>query len=377
MKILAVINARSNYACLKSALLAIQNHPKLELKVVCGGSSTLQDYGNVSDLIRKDGLPVDRELYSMVRGDLPQVMVRSMAVSAIDLSQVFAEENPDCVLIVGDRFETLAAAVTAAYMNIPLAHVQGGERSGSIDEKIRHAITKLADIHFPATMQAGKNIAQMGEGKIFVTGCPSIDLLTDLPPIDESLLKLGSGAEIDIRQPYLVVLQHPVTTHFNGAEGQIGKTLEAIKAIGMQTIWLWPNIDSGSDRIAKYLRQHGRGNIRYFRNFPPEQYAAIIKECVCLVGNSSSALRTGAFLGVPAVNIGDRQKYREAALNVLHCRHDVASITEAVQYQIRFHSAWGRYEPSVLYGKGNAGQQIADILAATPLTYEKVFEVIR
>ena len=372
MKILAVVNARSNYACLKTALQAIEKHPDLTLRIVCGGSSTLQEYGKVSSLMKSEGFHVEHELYSMVRGDLPQSMVRSMGLSAIDLSQIFAKESPDAVLIVGDRFETLAAAVTASYMNVPLIHVQGGERSGSIDEKIRHAITKLADLHFPSTQRAGRILAQMGEDpkSIHVVGCPSVDLLTSLPPIDREALRMGSGHSIDVRAPYLVVLQHPVTTE---ADCGTLTTLKAVKAVGMQTIWLYPNIDSGSDKITKLLRQHGKGKIRYFRNFPPEQYAALINQCACLIGNSSSALRSGAYLGVPAVNIGQRQKNRESADNVFKLfAVTIDSLTSAIKIQIEH----GKYESSNLYGSGNAGEQIADIISKTELTHTKVLNEI-
>ena len=167
MKICAVVNARSNYACLKTVLLALQK--KVELKVIAGGSAPLKTYGSVTDIIRKDGLQIERELYSMIYGDIPEVMVKSMAMSSIDLSTAFDQIKPDGVLIVGDRFETLAAAVTAAYMNIPLIHVQGGEISGSIDDKIRHAITKLADLHFTATEKAMERIISTREnpGMVF------------------------------------------------------------------------------------------------------------------------------------------------------------------------------------------------------------------
>lgn len=369
MNILAVVNARSNYACLKTALQAIDIHSSLSLRVVCGGSATLPEYGRVSDILIKDGLPVDHELYSMVYGDLPESMVRSMAMSAIDLSQVFAEENPDAVLIVGDRFETLAAAVTAAYMNIPLIHVQGGERSGSIDEKIRHAITKLADLHFTATKKAGEYLVMMGESrdKVHVAGCPSVDLLTDLPAFNRDLIQLGTGYPIDLDKPYLVVLQHPVTTE-EDTDVLILPTLMAVKKFDLQAVWLYPNIDAGSSAMAKLLRQHGSGKIRFFKNFAAEQYASLINDCSCLVGNSSSALRTGAFLGVPAVNIGHRQQHRECAHNIVNTDIMTDHIFDAIQYQANH----GKYEQSNLYGDGKAGRRIAQTIAQTKLTHTKV-----
>ena len=161
------------------------------------------------------------------------------------------------------------------------------------------------------------------------------------------------------------MLQHPVTTEFHSARFQILETLKAVKALDRQTIWLWPNIDSGSDEIAKALRQYGKGKIRFFRNFAAEDYGYLLSKTACLIGNSSSGLRSGAFLGAPVVNIGNRQQHRECAGNVYHAEYNAAEIEVAVNMQTK-------HEPSYLYGSGDAGQQIADIIAMSELTHTKV-----
>ncbi len=270
----------------------------------------------------------------------------------------------------------LATAVSASYMNIPLAHTQGGEVTGSIDESVRHGVTKLAHLHFPATQKAAQNLIRMGEdpATVHVTGCPSIDIVneTDLSlPADVFERYKGVGSVIDATKPYLVVLQHPVTTEYPHGHEQIDETIRAVSKINMQALWLWPNVDAGSDDVAKGIRvfredEHPT-NIQFLRNVTAEDYACIINNCACLVGNSSSALREGSCMGVPAVNIGTRQSGREHGENVTHAGYDAADIEQAIRMQI----SNGRYPRSTLYGDGSAGEQIANILATAEVRIQK------
>jgi UDP-hydrolysing UDP-N-acetyl-D-glucosamine 2-epimerase len=248
--------------------------------------------------------------------------------------------------------------------------------TGSIDESVRHAITKLAHIHFPATQLAADNVMRMGEPAetVHLTGCPSIDAIAELDlSLPSGLFEhyKGVGPALDSSKPYLVVLQHPVTTEYGQGLAQIGETLEAVRALGIQTAWLWPNVDAGSDDISKGLRMfretHPNAPLHFYRNFSVEDYARLINNCACLLGNSSSALREGAFLGVPAVNIGTRQQGREHGPNVMHAAYDRAAITNAVRKQL----AHGRYARSTLFGDGCAGTRIADVLARSELKVQK------
>ncbi|MBM3506254.1 MAG: UDP-N-acetylglucosamine 2-epimerase (hydrolyzing) [Alphaproteobacteria bacterium] len=261
-------------------------------------------------------------------------------------------------------------------VDIPLAHTQGGEVTGSIDESVRHAVTRLAHIHFPATRQAADYLVRMGEdpATVHFTGCPSIDLIADLDlslPPDTFTRYLGVGAALDVKKPYLVVLQHPVTTEYGHGFAQINETLRAVEGLGIQTAWLWPNVDAGSDDVSKGLRKYRERMqpvwLHLYRNFPPEDYARLINNAACLVGNSSSGLREGAYLGVPAVNIGTRQQGREHGANVMFTPHDAAQIAAAVRRQI----AHGRYPRSTMYGVGDSGKKIADILASSSFRIQK------
>jgi len=280
------------------------------------------------------------------------------------------------VLTVADRFETIATAIAASYMNIPVAHTQGGEVTGSIDESVRHAVTKLAHVHFPATERAADYLLRMGEepGRVHLTGCPAIDLIANLDlslPGDLFESNRGVGAKLDTNQPYLVVLQHPVTTEFGQGFEQIQETLAAVLALDVQTAWLWPNVDAGSDDVSKGLRLHrervGDGKLHFYRNFSPEDYARLIANAACLIGNSSSGLREGAFLGTPTVNIGTRQSDREHGPNVIHADHNRTDIEAKARAQI----AHGLYGRSAMFGEGDAGQKIANILACAEVNVQK------
>ena len=370
-KICVVVHSRANYGRIKSLMKAIKKHDDLKLQLIVGASAILQRYGNPLKVIKKDGFKPNVVLHSILEGETPVTMAKSTGIGIIELATHFENLKPDIVVTVADRFETMSTAIAASYMNIKLAHTQGGEITGSIDESVRHAITKLSHIHFPATDKARQNIIKMGENpdNVFMTGCPSLDLLNDISlELPEDILKdqTGVGDKIDINKPYIIVLQHPVTTEYHDAYKQIEITLKAIKRViekGMQVIFLWPNVDAGSADISKAIREFREENIlkrlRFFKNFTPEDYGRLLNNCKCIVGNSSSGIREGGFLGVPCVNIGNRQDSRERSVNVIDVDHNETQIVKAVFSQIEK----SRYDSSFLYGNGKSGELIADILS--------------
>lgn len=378
-KICVVVNSRANYGRIKSFLKAVQNHEKLELQLIVGASALLYRFGSVINIIRKDGFEPVSVVYSIVEGETTSTMAKSTGLGILELATQFENLKPDLVLTVADRFETLANAVAASYMNIPLVHTQGGEFTGSIDESVRHAITKLAHIHFPSTEQAGRILIQMGENpaSVFVTGCPAMDLAAEVcSDTSENLFSKygGTGQQLNWDEPFLVVLQHPVTTEYEKAFEQTQQTLDALKRTGMQTAWFWPNVDAGSDAVSKALRvfiaQNGSAPFHFYRNFSPEDYVRLINRCACLIGNSSSGIREGSFLGVPCVNIGSRQNQRERSDNVLDVPDfNADDIYEAIKTQVNH----GKYPSSTLYGDGSAGERMAEILAEVKLDVRKQF----
>lgn len=375
-KVCIVVNSRANYGRIKSVLRAVEDHAELELQLVVGASALLHRFGQVNKVIENDGFRINASLYSIVEGGTPTTMAKSTGLAIIEISTLFENLKPDVVVTVADRFETMATAVAASYMNIPLAHTQGGEVTGSIDESVRHAVTKLSHIHFAATERSADYLVRMGEdpGSVHLTGCPAIDIIADIDlTIKRGIFRYyrGVGPELDPEKPYIVVLQHPVTTEYGQGFEQINETLKAVERVGMQTVWLWPNVDAGSDEISKGLRSYREkwqpDSIHFYRNFNPEDYARLINNAACLVGNSSSGLREGAFLGVPTVNIGSRQAGRERAGNVREASYDAQEIEKAIREQM----AHGPYERSLLFGDGQAGRRIAEILAKADIQIQK------
>lgn len=375
-KICIVVHSRANYARIKSVMRAVDDHPELELQLIVGASALLYRFGEAIEQIRADGFEPDATIHYILEGDSPTTMAKSTGMGIIDLSTVLNELDPDVVLTVADRFETMTTAVTSSYMNIPLAHTQGGEVTGSIDESVRHAITKLSHIHFPATERAKEYVIRMGEDPETVncTGCPAMDAIADIDlTLPEDIFEEygGVGAEIDPEEPYMLVVQHPVTTEFNRGLDQIQETLEAVTAFDMQAIWLWPNPDAGTDDISKGLRlfrEHNENDqIRFYKNFSVEDYGRVLNNSEVVIGNSSSAIREGSFLGVPAVNIGTRQHGREKEENVI----DVGYEAEKIRITIAEQLDHGRYERSTLYGDGKAGERIAELLAENDVTIQK------
>ena len=375
-KVCVVVASRANYGRIKAVLSAIKSHPDLELQLIVGASALLYRFGKVVDLIEKDGFDISSRVYSIVEGENPTTMAKSLGLGVLELSTQFENLQPDVVLTVADRFETMATAIAASYMNIHVAHTQGGEITGSIDESVRHAITKLSHLHFTATEESKSRVIRMGENPeyVFNTGCPAIDAIADIDltfASDFFERYGGVGRRINPEEPFVVVLQHPVTTEFGSGLQQINATLEAVKQSGMQTIWLWPNVDAGSDDISKGLRMfremNGDVKIQFFRNFSVEDYARLINRAACLVGNSSSGIREAAFLGVPSVNIGSRQQHRERGNNVIDVGYNSKEILSAIQTQV----SHGRYEPNVMYGDGGSASRIADLLAEVEAPVQK------
>ena len=369
-KICVVVGSRANYSSIKSALIAIQKHPKLELQLVTGASAVLDRYGNVSELIERDGLPITARFFMLLEGESPLTMAKSTGLGVIELTTIFDNLRPDVVLTVGDRFETMATTLSAAYMNIPLAHTMGGEVSGTIDESIRHAVTKFAHIHFPASRDARDRIIKLGEPAetVHLVGCPRIDLVKAI--LEESpekhlkgLFAEGVGEPLNLDQPFVLISQHPVTTEFGEGEKQITATLEVVRELGLPAIVLWPNSDAGSEDISRGIRKWREKKLdrgmHFFKNLPTSTYIHLMARTACLVGNSSSGIREGAFIGTPVVNLGSRQTQRERGKNVLDAHHDRESIHSAIQKQLNH----GRYKMEPIYGSGNAGEQIAQILA--------------
>jgi UDP-hydrolysing UDP-N-acetyl-D-glucosamine 2-epimerase len=377
-KICVLVTARPSYSRIKSALKAINDHPDLELQLVVAASALLDRYGAAFKVMEHDGFEIKARVYMVLEGENLVTSAKSTGLGLVELATVFDNLQPDAVVTVADRYETLATAVAASYMNLPVVHVQGGEVTGSIDEKVRHAVTKLANLHLVSTAKAQERVIKLGEDPdaVVLTGCPSIDIAADVlrnPRMDfDPFEKYGGvGAKVDLSDGYLVVMQHPVTTEYDEALHQVDETLYAVKDLGMPTLWFWPNVDAGSDGTSKGIRmfreREGASNIHLFRNMYPEDFLRLLVHSSGIIGNSSVAIRECSFLGVPAVNIGSRQQGRERGGNVIDVDHDRSQIVDAV----RRHLTGQRPRSDTTYGDGEAGERIARCLAERELTVEK------
>lgn len=378
-KICVVVTARPSYSRIRTALHAIKANPDLELQLVAAASTLLDQYGNAIRYMEQDGFEISSKVYMVVEGENLTTMAKTTGLGLLELATTLDNLKPDVVVTIADRYETLATAIAASYMNIPLVHIQGGEVTGTIDEKVRHAVTKLADLHLVSTKKAADNVIRMGEypDSVYITGCPSIDIAAQVlkkPDLDfDPFTKYGGvGSIFNMKEDgYLVVMQHPVTTEYQQARSQIMETLYAIQEVGLPAFWFWPNVDAGSDGTSKGIRMFRENedptNIHFFRNMESEDFLRLIYNSRCLVGNSSVGIRETSFLGVPTVNIGTREAGRERGGNVLDVDYDRDQIKEAVRKQI-FN---GRYPSNPLYGTGDAGHKIAKILAKASLRSEK------
>ncbi|HXG87674.1 MAG TPA: UDP-N-acetylglucosamine 2-epimerase [Vicinamibacterales bacterium] len=378
-KICVVIGSRANYSSIKSAMRAIKAHPDLQLQVIAGASAVLDRFGSVVDVMERDGYAADARVNIIIEGETPLTMAKSTGLGLLELPTLFAMLKPDAVISVGDRFETMATAIAAAYMNIPVAHTMGGEVTGTIDESIRHAVTKLAHLHFPANAHAAERIIRMGEdpATVHTVGCPRIDLVSEIAALGANGLEAewfdreGVGGHVNIDEPFLLVSQHPVTTEYGDGERQITETLEAVALLKIPTIMLWPNVDAGSEDVSRGMRKFRENrrpeHMRFYKNFSVDTFVRLMMRAACLVGNSSAPIREGAYLGAPAVNIGSRQAGRERGGNVVDAGYHREEIAAAVRRQV----AHGRFASATTYGDGSAGDRIAAILATTQLKIQK------
>ncbi len=363
-KVCVVLVDRANYGRLKPVIAAISGHPSLKLQIVAAGTMVLERFDQPVRVVRNDGFAIDGEIYTELEGSTPATMAKSVGFGVIEFASELQRLQPDVVLLIGDRYEALAAALAAAYMNLCIVHLQGGEVSGSIDESARHAITKLSHFHFPSTHRSADYIVRMGErpDSILGIGCPSSDIARELDRTlaPELVNGRGSGVEIDVSRPYLLVLFHPTTTEFGGESKQMEELLAGLAEFQMQTVLLWPNIDAGSDHVSKAIRrfrdQQESVWLRTLINLRPEDYLKVLANAACAVGNSSSFVRDAGYFGTPVVLVGRRQEGRETDAHVVRVPPVAAEVSHALRAQLQH----GAYPPSTLYGDGHVSPRIAD-----------------
>ncbi len=376
-KICFIITSGIHFGRSRYILEEIRNHPDLHLQLVVGASALLPQYGEVLSVMEASGFKPDAKIVMTLEGGNAVAMAKTAGIGITEFATAFDNLSPDVVVVRGDRYEVLSAAIAAAYMNIPVAHIEGGDVTGTIDESVRHAITKLAHIHFATNEESKKRILQMGEHPDFVhlVGSPELEFLAknNFSLNEEYINMLGVGDTIDTKKPYLIVMQHPVTSEVGKNREHVEETLSAIQDLGIPTIWFWPNVDAGTDEVSKGIRMFRENqdpkNIRFLKYLPPDQFMSLLSGASVLVGNSSAGIKEASFLGIPVVNIGTRQHGRMRSTNVKDVSYNKEEIKQAIREQLEH----GNYEPSLLYFKENTSKDISNLLAQTRLYTQKKF----
>jgi UDP-hydrolysing UDP-N-acetyl-D-glucosamine 2-epimerase len=391
------ITSRAYYGRSQLLIRKLHSHPDLELELMLGGSILLDKYSrHIADDIEAGGFTIAASLFNVIEGGNHVAMAKTACLTALEFTNGLHALDPDVVIICGDRFEQLAIAMAAAYLNKTVAHIEGGDITGSIDESVRHAITKLAHIHFVTNEDAHRRVLAMGEDPAYVFNTGSLDVERVAAPggargagsagpgndvvegaCDISTAQLnahGVGSEVDVTRPFLTVIQHPVTTEPDNRQ-HLDTTFRAIAALDMPAVWFWPNPDAGTGEMAdtlRHFREHHEAateKMRFITDVPVDQFIALLKRTACLVGNSSAGIKECSYLGTPVVDVGGRQEGRLRAANVAHAGYDIDAIRTAVQAQL----GHGRYPSSHIYYRPGASQSMVDTLATIPLYTQKRF----
>ena len=375
-KVCFIITSRIHYARQEVLLRQLRDDPDLELQLIVGGSALLEKYSEVPAALERNQYVVHEKMLNLIEGGNHVAMAKTAGLAVLELANTFQKLNPDVVLIRGDRFEQLAAAMTAAYLNKTVAHIEGGDVSGTIDESVRHAITKLAHIHFVTNGDSYRRVLQMGENPAYVfnVGSPDLEFAETVRriPDAEMMNRIGVGGHIDFAMPYMMVIQHPVTSEGDNL-ANVMRTLEAVRALGIPTLWFWPNPDAGTDEISKGIRRFREQNltphVRFVIDILPRDFISLLKHASVLVGNSSSGIKEASFFGTPVVNVGTRQNGRTRAEYVLDVGYDAAAIRAAIARQLEH----GAFPPSLAYYKPETSKKIRSVLKSVPLYTQKRF----
>ncbi|KAM6972208.1 bifunctional UDP-N-acetylglucosamine 2-epimerase/N-acetylmannosamine kinase [Aplochiton taeniatus] len=352
-------------------MFGIKAHPEeFDLEVVVLGSHLIDDYGNTFRMIEQDEFDIGSKLHTIVRGEDEAAMVESVGLALVKLPDVLQRLRPDVLVVHGDRFDALALATAAALMNIRILHLEGGEVSGTIDDSIRHAISKLAHYHACCTRSAEQHLIAMCEdhARILLAGCPSYDKLLSAHHREDymDIVKCWLGDKVQ-EQDFIVALQHPVTTDIQNSIKIYGLMLDALVSFNKKTLVLFPNIDAGSKEMVRVMRKKGieqHPNFRAVKHVPFEQFIQLVCHAGCMIGNSSCGVREAGAFGTPVINLGTRQTGRETGENVLHVRDADTQNKIFHALELQFGK---RYPCSKIYGDGNAVPRILKFLQTMDL----------
>lgn len=373
-KVAVITGTRADYGIFYYVLKEIEANSNLELNLIVCGMHLCPEYGMTINEIFKDGFRVYDKIETLLASDTGAAMGKSVGLSIIGISQSLERLKPDILLILGDRGEMLAAAIAAVHMNIPIAHIHGGEVTGTVDESVRHAITKLSHIHLPATQDSKNRIIKLGEldKNIFVVGAPGLDYIKNVEYLSRQEILKKFNLKDD---KFFILTQHPVTTERENVKWQIEQSLEALVELKIQTIITYPNSDNGGREIIKAIEYYSSKYdfIKLHRNLSQKEYLSLLKYVNVMIGNSSSGIIEAPSYKLPVVNIGTRQEGRLRANNIIDVSYNKDAIVEGINsalYDVNFRNELQKcINP---YGSGEASHKIADILSSVELNNELI-----
>lgn len=367
--VLAVTGIRSEYDIMSSVFHSIDNHPELDLNVVVTGAHLSENYGNTINEIKKDGFKIVDRIESLLSGNTESLRVKGLGIQLQGLVQTVLRIKPDFLLVLGDREESISTALISTYMNIPLIHIAGGDRVvGNIDDQIRHSVTKLAHIHLTTNIESKNRIIAMGEQKFRVhnVGNPGLDRLIKTKELSRYQLSKKLNFKLSKSEPYIVLIQHALSSEVKQSYKQMKITLEAIKKLGIKTIISYPNSDAGGLEIIKAIEEYKSIPFVYIaKNIPRLEFVNLLRNAACLIGNSSAGILEAPLLKIPVINIGNRQKGRLHAKNVEFIPHNKDMIIKAINKAI-FNKNYIKKVKKCKnpYGDGKSSIRIAKLIAS-------------
>ena len=367
--ILGVTGIRSDYDIMSSVFRAIKNHPNLELRLIVTGAHLSEEYGNTIDDIYNDGFEIEEKIESLISGDALSSRVKGLGVQLQGLVQSVDRIKPDFLLVLGDREESITTALVGAYMNIPVAHLCGGDRAiGNVDDQVRHAVTKLAHLHFVTNNESAMRVAKMGEQafRIFNVGNPGLDRLVEIPFLNSKQLSNSLVFEIEDNEPLILLIQHAISSETKEAYKQMRETLEAIQDLKIKTILTYPNSDAGGQQMIRAIKEFDSLPFLHIaKNIPRLEFINLMRRASCMIGNSSAGILEAPILKLPVINIGNRQRGRLHSENVEFVSHNKLEIIFAIKkaiYNQTYRDIVSRC--SNPYGDGKSSKRIADILSS-------------
>tara|TARA_A100001035_G_scaffold279980_1_gene283338 strand:+ start:9815 stop:10972 length:1158 start_codon:yes stop_codon:yes gene_type:complete len=365
-KIISITGIRSDYDLMSSVFREINKREEFDFKLIITGTHLSPSYGMSINEIKKDGFIVADVIESLIDSDSLSSRAKGMSIQMQCIIQTLVREKPDLLLVLGDREEAITTAVLGTYMNIPIAHVSGGDKSGTVDDPIRHSVTKLSHLHFATNDESLKRIIKLGEEswRVFNVGNPGLDRFIEVPDISSQILFQELKLPITHDEKIVLVIQHPVSSEINESYEQMKITLEAVNELNLKTIIIHPNSDAGSFETIKAINKFNKlNNFFSLQNLPREQFINIFRRISCLVGNSSAGILEASFLKKPVINIGSRQKGRLSTENIQHVDYSKEEILNALKKSI-FDKEYINFvdKSKCPYGEGDSSKKIVEIL---------------